>query len=81
MHYKTTCHMQQKILHRSLLAAYFSTDFDCHISAENDNPSCSAKAIHPHECPAISQVFFLRKYCPILLCCHHALANIKIQVQ
>jgi hypothetical protein len=47
--YKTIRHMLQKILHRSLLAAYLSTDFDCHIWAETNNPSCFAKAIHPHE--------------------------------
>jgi hypothetical protein len=49
MQYKTICHMVQKILHTTLLAAYFSMDFDCHIRAETDNTSCFAKAIHPHE--------------------------------
>jgi len=49
MQYITICHMLQNILHRRLLAAYFSTDFDCHIWAETDNPSCFAKVIHPHE--------------------------------
>lgn len=49
MQCKIICNMLQKILHRSLVAAYFTMDFDCHIRAEIDNPSCFAKAIHPHE--------------------------------
>ena len=54
MQCKTICHMLQKILHRSLFAAYFCTD-DCHIWAETDNPSCFAKAIQPHEPANVQQ--------------------------